>query len=92
MMPTYIFPYQAADASPLTAERLLRALGVTRKHKGFRYAEYMIEAVADDADRLRLITKCLRCNSVRGGTQSSDLGQGLLEEEGSHHAESHCWH
>ena len=59
------FPYQAADASPLTAERLLRALGVTRKHKGFRYAEYMIEAVADDADRLRLITKCLYPETAR---------------------------
>ena len=65
MMPTYIFPYQAADASPLTAERLLRALGVTRKHKGFRYAEYMIEAIADDADRLRLITKCLYPETAR---------------------------
>ena len=35
MMPTYIFPYQAADASPLTAERLLRALGVTENIRVF---------------------------------------------------------
>lgn len=64
-MPTYIFPQQEADASPLTAERLLRSLGVTRKHVGFRYAEYMIERVAEDEGQLRLITKRLYPETAR---------------------------
>lgn len=44
---------------PLTAERLLRSLGVTGKLIGFRYTVYMVEQVLEDPDRIQLITKRL---------------------------------
>ena len=44
---------------PSEAERILRALGITGKLIGFRYTIYMIEQVAEDPDRIQLITKRL---------------------------------
>ena len=45
-MPIYIIPSQnQEDSRTMDAPRLLRALGVTRKLSGFRYAEYMIDQI-----------------------------------------------
>ena len=43
----------------MDAEGLLRRMGVSGKLKGFPYAVYMIELVADEPEALALITKRL---------------------------------
>lgn len=65
-MPIYIIPSQnQEDSRTMDAPRLLRALGVTRKLSGFRYAEYMIDQILEDERKLRLITKCLYPETAR---------------------------
>lgn len=65
-MSIYIIPKQDQnDIQPINAARLLRALGASRKLTGFRYAEYMIEQVLEDENKLYLITKCLYPETAR---------------------------
>ena len=51
--------YERMDSGGMDADRLLRRLGASRKLTGFRYAEYMVEQVRADPERIRLITKRL---------------------------------
>lgn len=43
----------------MDAERLLRKLGASGRLKGFRYAAYMMERIAEDSTAIYLITKTL---------------------------------
>ena len=57
---------------PLDAERLLRCLGVTGKLVGFRYTIFMVEQVAEDPERIQLITKRLYPDTARRFGVSAD--------------------
>lgn len=43
----------------VTADRLLRSIGASRRLTGFDYAEYMINRIVNDKGSVRLITKRL---------------------------------
>ena len=49
----------------LTAEQLLRRLGVTGRLVGFRYTISLVEQVAEEPDRIQLITKRLYRDTAR---------------------------
>lgn len=51
--------------TPMSAERLLRRLGICGSLKGFRYAVYMLERVVAEPDQLLLITKGLYPETAR---------------------------
>lgn len=57
----YYIPEYEKDVSQmsLTAERLLRLLGLSGKLTGFRYTVYMVEQVRDQPENMLLITKRL---------------------------------
>lgn len=49
----------------INTEAVLRSLGLTGKLTGFHYTIYMVDKVAEDPGRLRLITKCLYCDTAK---------------------------
>ena len=51
--------YRWAEDEIPDVERILRALSVTGKLLGFRYAVYMIEQAVQNPECISLITKCL---------------------------------
>jgi len=63
----YFVPDQEAAAmrKPLTAERLLRALGATGKLTGFQCTVYMLDRIKEDPNQLQLITKRLYRDAAR---------------------------
>ena len=61
-MPIYVYgksPLTEESVFPMTAERLLRYLGASRKLIGFRYVEFMVDRVMEHPEEMHLITKCL---------------------------------
>lgn len=56
----------------MDAEGLLRRMGVSGKLKGFPYAVYMIELVADEPEALALITKRLYPETAKHFGVSAD--------------------
>lgn len=67
-MPIYVFDgsQQSEDLElPMTAGRLLRNVGATRKLIGFRYAEYMVARVILNPEDLMLVTKRLYPETAR---------------------------
>lgn len=70
-----IVPEQTSEfaGKPLTAEQLLRRLGVTGRLAGFRYTVSLVEQVAENPECIRLITKRLYPDTARqfGVTASS---------------------
>lgn len=56
----YIYvPEKAVAEAPLTADRLLRSLGASRRLVGFDYTVYMINQLVSERESIRLITKRL---------------------------------
>ena len=67
-MPIYVFgdgPHREETVFPMTTERLLRYLGVSRKLIGFRYVVFMVERVMENPEELQMITKCLYPETAR---------------------------
>ncbi|MDE6107634.1 MAG: sporulation initiation factor Spo0A C-terminal domain-containing protein [Oscillospiraceae bacterium] len=49
----------------MDAEQILRRLGISGQLKGFHFATYMVERVAEDPTALLLITKCLYAETAK---------------------------
>lgn len=67
-MPIYVFDgsQHSEDLKlPMTAGRLLRNVGASRKLIGFRYAEYMVTRIILNPGELMLITKRLYPETAR---------------------------
>lgn len=56
---SYFLPPNRQSGLPLTPDRLLRCIGASGRLRGFDYAAYMIERVANGQSSVRLITKRL---------------------------------
>lgn len=55
----YIYVPEKIPEFPITADRLLRSLGVTGRLTGFDYAVFMIEQIVNAQGSVHLITKIL---------------------------------
>ena len=56
---SYFLPPNRQSGLPLTPDRLLRCIGASGRLRGFDYAVYMIERVANGQSSVYLITKRL---------------------------------
>ncbi len=62
----------------MDAQQLLRSLGITGNLKGFHYAAYMIERIAQDPTQATLVTKCLYPDTAKHfGTTAGSVERGL---------------